>query len=117
MNSSKGPINEINVDAVKTLEGIYRKTLVYNNMMMLCQFILEKGAILPLHEHEAEQVGYLVSGKIKYITETRGEFIVETGGSYAFDSFEKHGAFIIEKSEVIDVFSPPRDDYKLSSSK
>ena len=107
----KGPINKQNVDKVKALEGIYRKTLAYNNDVMLCFFILEKDAVVPLHEHEAHQIGYVLKGKIKFNTESR-EFIAEEGDSYVFDSNEKHGALILEYTEVIDVFNPSREDYK-----
>ncbi|MHA1149254.1 MAG: cupin domain-containing protein [Promethearchaeota archaeon] len=108
----KGPINKKDITAVKALEGIFRKTLTYNNDVMLCQFVLEKEAVIPLHNHEANQIGYVISGKLKFITETRGEFIAESGDSYVFDSYEKHGAKVIETAEVIEVFSPMREDYK-----
>ena len=108
----KGPINKKNIQAVNPLEGIYRKTLSYNDSVMLCQFILKKNAEIPLHNHEAQQIGYVIKGKIKFITETRGEFITNKGDSYVFDSFEKHGAKILKNSEVIEVFYPTREDYK-----
>jgi hypothetical protein len=31
---------------------------------------------------------------------------------YVFNSNEKHGALILEDTEVIDVFNPSRDDYR-----
>ena len=108
----KGPVNKKDITGVKALEGIYRKTLTYNNDVMLCHFILEKDAVIPLHNHEAHQIGYVVSGKIKFITEEHGDFIAESGDSYVFDSKEKHGAEIIETAEVIEVFSPMREEYK-----
>jgi len=107
----KGPINKENVEKVEALEGIYRKTLAYNNDVMLCFFILEKDAVVPLHEHEAHQIGYVLKGKIKFITETR-EFIAKEGDSYVFNSNEKHGAELLEYTEVIEVFNPIREDYK-----
>ncbi len=108
----KGPINRENVESVKPLEGIFRKTLTYNSSVMLCHFILEKDAIIPLHDHKAHQIGYVISGKIQFLTETRGNFIAKEGDSYVFDSMEKHGAEILETAEVIEVFSPTREDYK-----
>ena len=107
----KGPINKQDVEKVKALEGLYRKTLVYNNEVMLCFFILEKDAVVPLHEHEAHQIGYVLKGKIKFTTETR-DFIAKEGDSYVFNSYEKHGAEVIEYTEVIEVFNPTREDYK-----
>ena len=38
----KGPVNKGNVEAVEQLNGIYRRTLSYNNSVMLCQFDLKK---------------------------------------------------------------------------
>ena len=108
----KGPINKNKVDAVNPLEGIFRKTLSYNDDVMLCHFLLEKDAEIPVHNHEAHQIGYVISGKINFITETRGNFTAEAGDSYVFDSLEEHGAEIIETAEVIEVFSPTREDYK-----
>ncbi|MHA1805387.1 MAG: cupin domain-containing protein [Promethearchaeota archaeon] len=107
----KGPINKDGVDMVKMLEGVYRKTLAYNDTVMSCFFILEKDAEIPLHDHEAHQIGYVLKGKIKFITE-KGEFIAKEGDSYVFDSFEKHGAKMLEYSEVVEIFSPTREDYK-----
>ena len=107
----KGPINKQDVNNVEMLEGIYRKTLAYNNQLMSCFFILEKDAEIPLHEHEAHQIGYVIKGKIKFLTE-KGDFIAEEGDSYVFDSNEKHGAKMIEYSEVIEIFSPTREEYK-----
>jgi quercetin dioxygenase-like cupin family protein len=108
----KGPINKDNIQKVKALDGIFRKTMTYNDSVMLCFFDLEKNAEIPLHDHDAHQIGYVVSGKIQFITETRGEFLAQEGDSYVFDSREKHGARILETAEVIEVFSPAREDYK-----
>ncbi len=108
----KGPINKNNIEAVKQLEGIYRKTLSFNGSVMLCQFDLRKNSEIPMHEHEAHQIGYVIKGKIKFITETRGEFIAQKGDSYVFDSLEKHGAIILKDAEVIEVFHPSREEYK-----
>jgi len=109
------PENPINKEDVKTLEmvkGIFRKTLAYNDNVMICHFTLEKDAEIPLHNHEAHQIGYVTKGKIKFFTET-GEFIAKEGDSYVFDSFEKHGAKLLELTEIVEVFSPTRKDYIL----
>ena len=110
-NMKKNPIHKEMVDSVKALEGIYRKTLAYNDKVMLCSFILEKDAEIPLHNHEAHQIGYVIKGKIQFITESEN-FIAQDGDSYVFDSYEKHGAKILENAEVIEMFYPTREDYK-----
>ena len=108
---AKNTINKENVQPIKALEGVFRKTLIYNDDLMLCHFSLEKNAEIPMHSHDEQQIGYMIKGNIKFLTEN-GDFIAKEGDSYVFDSNEKHGALILEYSEVIDVFNPSRDDYK-----
>ncbi|MFX0106470.1 MAG: cupin domain-containing protein [Candidatus Hodarchaeota archaeon] len=104
-------VNKENVQVVEALQGIFRRTLIYNDSLMLCHFILEKNAKVPVHHHKENQIGYVIKGKLKFITE-EGEFIANEGDSYVFASNEKHGALILEHTEVIDVFNPSREDYK-----
>ena len=105
-----------NVDEGKPVEnpsGVIRKTLSYNDEAMLCHFFLHKGARIPLHNHRATQIGYILKGKARFIAEdTKDEFIGETGDSYVFSAFVKHGTVAIEQTEYIEVFSPSRDEFK-----
>jgi len=107
----KNPVNKSSLNSIEALPGIYRKTLIYNENMMLCHFILDKNSNVPLHSHKEHQIGYVIKGKLLFFTENE-EFLAQKGDSYVFESNEKHGAKILESSEVIDVFSPPREDYK-----
>jgi quercetin dioxygenase-like cupin family protein len=104
-------INKKNIEPIELLKGIYRKTMLYNDKLMLCHFTLKKEAKLPLHNHKEHQIGYVIKGKLRFITEN-GEFIANKGDCYIFQSNEKHGAIILEDTEVIDVFNPAREDYK-----
>lgn len=104
-------VNKNEVQSTKALEGVYRKTLIYNDDMMLCLFILQKGAEIPIHSHKETQIGYIIKGKLKFYT-SNYEFTAKEGDSYVFNSNEKHGASVLEDTEVIDVFNPSRDDYK-----
>lgn len=104
-------MSKTNIPPIEFLEGIFRRTMVYNDDLMLCHFILEKDAEVPLHSHKEHQVGYIIKGKLKFFTENR-EFLAKEGDSYIFASNEKHGAIVVEDSEVIDVFNPAREDYK-----
>jgi quercetin dioxygenase-like cupin family protein len=99
------------IDPVEALPGIFRRTLVYNENIMLCHFFLKKKSEVPLHSHKEHQVGYVIKGKLRFKTNDH-EFIAEGGDSYIFGSNEPHGASILEDSEVIDVFTPSREDYK-----
>jgi len=104
-------VNKLSIEPIEALEGVFRRTLLYNDSLMLCHFTLEENAEVPLHSHKEHQIGYVLKGKLKFITE-EGEFIAKEGDSYFFDSNEKHGALILEYTEVIDIFNPSREDYK-----
>ncbi|MFX1494981.1 MAG: cupin domain-containing protein [Promethearchaeota archaeon] len=104
-------VSKDNIEPVKVLDGVYRRTLSYSNNLMLCHFFLKKGSEIPIHSHKQHQIGYVIRGKLNFFTEN-DNFIAEKGASYLFNSNEKHGAIILEDSEVIDVFNPSRDDYK-----
>lgn len=108
---NKRHINKDSVPKIEALKGIFRRTLTYNNDLMLCHFFLEKNSEVPMHAHKEHQVGYVIKGKIKFRTNEE-EFIASEGESYIFNSNEKHGAILLEDSEIIDIFNPARDDYK-----
>ncbi len=91
--------------------GVHRTTLAYNEQTMLCRFIMDAGAEIPLHDHEAAQNGYLISGKVEFRTGDGKSFVAEAGSGYAFDPWEKHGARVLETAEVIECFAPMRVEY------
>ena len=94
-------------------EGVTRRTLSYNDEAMLCHFRLKKGAQIPLHNHRATQIGYVVSGKARFLAEKpESEFEAGPGESYVFSAFVKHGTVALEDTEYVEVFVPPRDEYK-----
>ena len=95
----------------KLLEGVRIKTLIYGKETLLSKFILSKDAVLPDHNHPYEQTGYLISGKIiLYIAGKRYEMNI--GDSWCIPKDVPHKAEVIETSIILEVFSPPREDYK-----
>ena len=93
--------------------GVARRTLSYNDEAMLCHFTLQAGATIPLHNHRATQIGYLISGRAKFLAEDPSdEFEAGPGQSYVFSRFVKHGTVALECTEYVEVFVPIRDEYK-----
>lgn len=92
------------------LEGIKIKTKVYGNNMILTEFILSKGSILPEHQHVYEQIGYLVKGEIQlYINGVSKN--IKPGDSWSIESNIKHKAEVVDDSLAIEIFNPVREDY------
>jgi len=91
--------------------GIFRTTLSYNEQGMLCHFVMKQGARIPMHNHAAMQVGYVVKGRIRFLQKNGPGFEALEGTSYLFSSMEEHGAEVLEDSEVIEAFTPLRPEY------
>lgn len=96
---------------VEMIPGLLRRTLVTGKSMMVCECTFNSGVQVPIHSHPNEQAGYVVSGKIRIVI--NGEsFDLGPGDSYCALSNVAHGALTLEPSIVIDVFSPPIEDYQ-----
>jgi len=96
---------------VENPPGIFRATLAYNAQTMVCHFTMKRGARVPLHAHATAQNGYVILGKLRMTKEGGDSFIAEAGTGYCFSPDEKHGAEVLEDSEVIECFAPMRPDY------
>ena len=96
---------------VEMLAGIHRRTMAITDEEMLCEFFLERDSIVPEHSHMNDQVGYVIYGKVelKVGSEMR---VCQPGDSYASPGGIAHSARARGESLVIDVFSPPRNDYR-----
>lgn len=90
--------------------GVAMKTLVHGENTLLTEFKLEAGHLLPMHAHDQEQTGYLVSGTI-LLTIGAETFRVEAGDSWCIPGNVRHGAEILEDAVAIEVFAPLREDY------
>ena len=78
--------------SVEKPAGIFRTTLSFNEQSMLCHFKLTRGSAVPLHNHEAVQHGYVLSGRVRFLLNDGKSFIAAAGSSYVFDPWEHHGA-------------------------
>ncbi len=65
---------------------------------------------VPMHAHPNEQSGYVVSGKYRLKFNDFDE-VLEAGDSYTIPKNVQHSIKILEAGEVVDVFTPPREDY------
>lgn len=95
---------------VKMAEGIYRVNLAVGEKLFVARFTVAKGSQVPEHRHEHEQVSYVVKGKLLYRLDGE-EFTLDQGEAQLVPSNAAHGVTALEDSEVIDIFSPVREDY------
>ncbi len=96
---------------VEMLPGVVRRTLTEGERMMLVEVTLDQGAIVPAHTHPHEQIGYLASGRLLFqIGDERRE--LTAGDSWLVPSNVSHQVTVLETSIAIDIFSPPREEYR-----
>ena len=96
---------------VEMLPGIVRRTLCEGERMMLIEVTLDQGAVVPLHTHPHEQIGYLAGGRLLWeLGDERRE--LSAGDAWLVPPNVPHQVTALETSVAIDVFSPPREEYR-----
>jgi quercetin dioxygenase-like cupin family protein len=90
--------------------GLRRQVMSFSPDMMLVRHRMTKGWVGTRHSHPHEQLVYVVSGHIVF--EANGQkFDAKAGDSFMVPGGVEHGASAPEDSEVLDVFTPYREDY------
>ncbi len=100
---------EMEKETVK--DGVKRR-IVTGERAMLAHIYLDKGARVPMHSHENEQITYLLEGALKFwIGEERRELVLRAGEVLYLPSNVPHEAEALEDCLDVDIFSPPRQDW------
>jgi len=99
--------DEIALD--KITEMISQKIIV-GEREMLAQIYLKRGALVPMHAHESEQMTYILQGALKVLVGGE-EVMVREGEVLHIPSGTPHQAEALEDTFELDVFSPVRQDW------
>ncbi len=96
---------------VKILDGkSSRKVLAHDKDLMVCRLWFEKDGIGAEHTHPHSQITYVITGRFDYtvngVTKT-----ISSGDSVYVPSNAVHGMRCLEKGEVVDIFTPEREDF------
>jgi len=90
--------------------GLRRQVMSYSPAMMLVRHTMEKGWVGARHSHPHEQMVYVVRGGIRF-EHPGGTFDVGAGDCFLVPGGVEHQASAFEDSEVLDIFTPMREDY------
>jgi len=93
--------------------GLSRQVLAYNGKLMLVRHLMKEGWVGAKHSHPHEQLVYVIRGSIEFSAEGN-TFEARTGDSFIVPGGVEHQARAIQESEVLDVFTPSRENYALS---
>ena len=97
------------IELEKVTEMISRK-IVTGERGMVAQIWLNKGAIVPMHDHVSEQITYIFQGALRF-TIGGEEYIVREGEVLHIPSSVPHQAEALDDTFELDVFSPIRQDW------
>lgn len=97
----------------KVFKGVSLDSLAVGEKSMVTKMNYVDGNFAALHHHPHEQCGYVISGKYRLIVETEPKIdvVLTAGDSYAIPGNTPHSFEVLEGGEVVDVFTPQREDY------
>jgi len=98
-------------EAMSTPEaGLRRRVMSYSPGVMLVRHTMKKGWVGARHSHPHEQMVYVVSGRIRF-QHPGGVLEAGPGDGFLVPGNAEHQASALEDAEVLDVFTPYREDY------
>ena len=86
------------------------RQVIHTGQMTVARLELKAGAVVPAHHHINEQVSMVLSGRLKF--NVAGEdVVVGPGQVLELKPDVPHGVEVLEDATVIDLFTPPRQDW------
>ena len=85
--------------------------LVWGERIMLNYNTAEAGANIPAHKHPHEQMGMILDG-VMILTIGNETVALKKGEAFLVSENVEHSARFEVNTTVLDIFSPPREDYK-----
>src|SRR5437660_2508825 len=95
---------------LEVMSDMISRKVISGDKAMVAQVFLKKGAVVPEHHHESEQITYILEGALKFQIEGR-EIVVGKGQVLLIPSHVPHSAVALEDTLDLDIFSPIRHDW------
>lgn len=99
----------------RSFKGVTFELLATEERAMVTKMRYAAGNDVPFHRHPHTQAGYVISGRYRFRTRRHpsGDFDGELGAgdSYVVPGGIDHAITVLDPGEVVDVFTPPREDY------
>ena len=94
----------------ETMSECIGRKIISGEKAMVAQVFLKKGAVVPQHFHESEQITYILEGALEFELEGK-TVVVNAGQVLRIPSNVPHRAVALEDTLDVDVFCPPREDW------
>ncbi|MEO7766527.1 MAG: cupin domain-containing protein [Ferruginibacter sp.] len=89
----------------------YQARFIHTSNMTIAFWEVEAGAVMPVHHHIHEQISQVLEGKFELVIDGEPK-VYEPGLVAIIPSNTPHGGMAITHCKLMDIFSPPREDYK-----
>ena len=96
--------------ALEKITEMVSQKIIAGEREMLAQIYLKRGALVPIHMHDSEQMTYVLQGSLRFVVAGE-EVIVREGEVLHIPSGTPHQAEALEDTFELDVFSPVRNDW------
>ena len=96
--------------ALEKITEMMSQKIIVGEREMLAQIYLKRGALVPMHAHDSEQMTYILQGALKFFVGGE-EITVREGEVLHIPSGMPHQAEALEDTFEIDIFSPVRTDW------
>jgi len=97
--------------AREPVTGQIERKIVTGDKVMVAHIWLEKGAVVPRHFHEAEQLSWTFSGSLEFRFDNGSRVVARPGDILVIPSNVPHEAVALEDTYEMDTFSPIRYDW------
>jgi len=94
----------------EVLSPLIARKIISGEKAMVAQVFLAKGAVVPEHKHESEQITYILEGALLFEIDGK-EILVSKGQVLRIPSWMPHKATAVEDTLDLDIFSPIREDW------
>jgi quercetin dioxygenase-like cupin family protein len=97
----------------ETLNPLLDRRMITGERTMLAHIYLKKGCVVPKHQHDNEQLTYVLEGRLRFWIGDDQKEVVEIGAGevLVIPSWVWHKAEAMEDTLDVDVFCPPRADW------
>jgi len=96
---------------VENLNPLMSRQMVWGERAMLARIVLRKGAVVPEHHHENEQISYILEGALRFTLGDGRAITVAAGQVLVIPAHLAHSAVALEDTLDLDIFAPPRADW------
>lgn len=97
-------------EPVEEMSPMIGRQVIHTETMTMARVALRKGAFVPMHAHENEQIATVLDGRLRFVVGAE-ERVVSAGESVPLAANVPHEVEALEDSVVLDVFSPVREDW------